>query len=415
MAALVENPLENNLSGQKSVIDDSIKTGEVIQLKEAKFNEDGVLQYKDTVLNKENLHLVGSLKKSEDIVKHDIAKRPKANEAKNDIDGKTEMTTSSRPVTGVSVKHIGDDKTETSRDTNSPSKRNGVRSYSEYGRSSSNRQSVLAPGKGRFDPIPPPNGSNYRGMPSPTPKHIRVPTKLIRLTTVTVSAKTKPAPRPPMSSLYYEEPKKPKKVVGWDEANSARPPLRIDMEGPGPCTYSPQNKPLYETNAPSWSFGSKTQPDKDGGGRTSWEKSWFQSPHIYQQKTDFFSDNAWPTPSSYTQRPLLGPRQRTTIEAPSFSIGVRRKIDLSNPGSFKQPSPGEYEKNQADKVVYRSSPAFSHQFRREGTVLWSHNEKTPGPAAYSPRLDNSKLMSPAFTIRSLRREKSHVLGPFATF
>lgn len=41
MAALVENPLENNLSGQKSVIDDSIKTGEVIQLKEAKFNEDG--------------------------------------------------------------------------------------------------------------------------------------------------------------------------------------------------------------------------------------------------------------------------------------------------------------------------------------------------------------------------------------
>lgn len=74
--------------------------------------------------------------------------------------------------------------------------------------------------------------------------------------------RTKPAPRPPMSSLYYEEPKKPKKVVGWDEANSARPPLRIDMEGPGPCTYSPQNKPLYETNAPSWSFGSKTQPDK---------------------------------------------------------------------------------------------------------------------------------------------------------
>lgn len=44
-------------------------------------------------------------------------------------------------------------------------------------------------------------------------------------------------------------------------------------------------------------------------------------------------------------------------------------------GSIKQPSPGEYEKNQADKIVYRSSPAFSHQFRREGTVLWSHNGK----------------------------------------
>ena len=30
----------------------------------------------------------------------------------------------------------------------------------------------------------------------------------------------------------------------------------------------------------------------EGGGRTSWEKSWFQGPHIYQQKTDFFSDNS---------------------------------------------------------------------------------------------------------------------------
>ncbi|XP_022320017.2 uncharacterized protein LOC111122525 isoform X2 [Crassostrea virginica] len=415
MAALVENPLDNNLSGSKPVINDSLSPGEVIQLKEAKFNQDGVLQYKDTVLDKENLHLVGSLKKSEGIVKHDIAKRPKANAAKNDIDGKTEVTTSSRPVTGVSVKHIGEEKAASSRDANSPSKRTGMRSYSEYGRASMTRQPVLSTGRGRFDPIPLPKSADYRSMPSPPPKHIRVPTKLIRLATVTMSAKTKPAPRPPMSSLYYEEPKKPRKVIGWDEANSARPPLRIDMEGPGPCTYSPQNKPLYETNAPSWSFGSKTQPDKDGGGRTSWEKSWFQGPHLYQQKTDFFSDNSWPTPSSYTQRPLLGPRQRTTLEAPSFSIGVRRKFDLAKPESTKQPSPVDYEKNQADKVVYRSSPCFSHQFRREGTILWSHNEKTPGPAAYSPRVEQSKLMRPAFTIRSLRREKSHVLGPFSTF
>nr|XP_022320017.1 outer dense fiber protein 3-like [Crassostrea virginica]XP_022320018.1 outer dense fiber protein 3-like [Crassostrea virginica]XP_022320020.1 outer dense fiber protein 3-like [Crassostrea virginica] len=118
-------------------------------------------------------------------------------------------------------------------------------------------------------------------------------------------------------------------------------------------------------------------------------------PHLYQQKTDFFSDNSWPTPSSYTQRPLLGPRQRTTLEAPSFSIGVRRKFDLAKPESTKQPSPVDYEKNQADKVVYRSSPCFSHQFRREGTILWSHNEKTPGPAAYSPRVEQSKLMRPA--------------------
>jgi hypothetical protein len=62
-------------------------------------------------------------------------------------------------------------------------------------------------------------------------------------------------PRGP--SLYYEEPTKPKKVITWDEANEARPPLRIDMEGPGPTNYSPRNKPLNETNSPAWTFGSK--------------------------------------------------------------------------------------------------------------------------------------------------------------
>ena len=37
----------------------------------------------------------------------------------------------------------------------------------------------------------------------------------------------------------------------------SRPPLRIDMSGPTPTTYSPRNKPLYETNAPAYSFGRK--------------------------------------------------------------------------------------------------------------------------------------------------------------
>ena len=38
----------------------------------------------------------------------------------------------------------------------------------------------------------------------------------------------------------------------------SRPPLRIDMEGPGPCSYSPRNRPLNETNSPAWTFGAKT-------------------------------------------------------------------------------------------------------------------------------------------------------------
>ena len=52
------------------------------------------------------------------------------------------------------------------------------------------------------------------------------------------------------------------KILRYDEAVSARPPLRVDMEGPTPTSYTPRNKPLYETNAPSWSFGRKTFVEK---------------------------------------------------------------------------------------------------------------------------------------------------------
>ena len=52
------------------------------------------------------------------------------------------------------------------------------------------------------------------------------------------------------------------KVVSYDEAINARPPLRIDMEGPTACTYTPVAKPLGETNSPAWSFGRRTFVEK---------------------------------------------------------------------------------------------------------------------------------------------------------
>ena len=49
-------------------------------------------------------------------------------------------------------------------------------------------------------------------------------------------------------------------ISAWHEAMESRPPLRIDMSGPTPTSYSPRNKPLYETNAPAYSFGRKEAP-----------------------------------------------------------------------------------------------------------------------------------------------------------
>ena len=68
--------------------------------------------------------------------------------------------------------------------------------------------------------------------------------------------------RPQTQTRYYIPPDRKEKVITWDEATNARPPLRIDMEGPTPCTYTPRNKPLNETNSPSYSFGRRTFVEK---------------------------------------------------------------------------------------------------------------------------------------------------------
>lgn len=246
---------------------------------------------------------------------------------------------------------------------------------------------------------------------SKQPVRNRVPPKLVRLATVTVSpAKSRPHKT---ASLYYEEPKRPAKVITWDQATNHRPPLRIDMEGPGPCSYSPLNKPLNETNAPCFTFGTKCYPEKDGGARTSWGKSWFQSSHLWHSKADYSREGLWPSPNHYPKPALLGPRQRTMTEAPSYTFGHRANFSIVKPGAAKEPSPNDYERQNADSLVLRRGPSFTHQFRREGTVLWGNSEKTPAPCTYAPD-PSPRVQRPAYTIQGIRREKSHVLGPYST-
>ncbi|XP_060604712.1 uncharacterized protein LOC132757450 [Ruditapes philippinarum] len=368
-----------------------------------------------------------------DIVKQSKLKETQKN-ASSDLGEFSEFPLS-RPLTETSVrdgtkmsydteKERKDMKSETDRDTKTPFSVKverkplhtaQTRSHSDYYSKSpsTSRFTHLATSLGQFYGFAADTtGKDMRFQPQM--HRMRRPPKLVRLATVTMSPKTKPVPRGP--SLYYEEPTKPKKVITWDEANDARPPLRIDMEGPGPTNYSPRNKPLNETNSPAWTFGSKCFIEKAGAGsRTSWEKTWFQNPEVWTSKVDFYNDSAWPTPTHYRHRPALGPRQRTMVEAPSFTIGTRRETTFSKQGSDKEPSPVDYDKDTADKIVLKKAPAFSHQFRREGTVVWANKEKVPGPGAYNPKFSYNKHHSPAFTIRSLRREKSHVLGPFSTF
>uniref|UniRef100_A0A2C9LJH0 Uncharacterized protein n=1 Tax=Biomphalaria glabrata TaxID=6526 RepID=A0A2C9LJH0_BIOGL len=251
-----------------------------------------------------------------------------------------------------------------------------------------------------------------KGFPLVKPTRSRIPPKLVRLATVYSSTtRSERVPRGP--SLYYVEPQRPLKVISWDEANNARPPLKIDMEGPNFWTYSPKNKPLYENNAPSFTFGTKCYPEKAGGSNTSWAKTWFQPIDPWHNKSDFKREGKWPSPNQYHKPSLLGPRQRTLPESPAYTFGHKFEIIGTKAGSKGLPSPSDYNIEKADSLTLHSGPSFSHQFRREGTVLWCSTEKNPGPAAYSP-LMRPRQEQPAYTIQGIRREKSQLLGPFST-
>ncbi|XP_077986996.1 uncharacterized protein LOC144441312 [Glandiceps talaboti] len=247
-----------------------------------------------------------------------------------------------------------------------------------------------------------------------TPTHLggRLPPSVMKMSTVVLSARKRAAiSKGP--SIYYE-PMRHRKVATWDECMNSRPPLKIDLEGPGPWTYSPRNKPLNETNSPHWSFGMRLH-EKAGGGFKAWQKEWFHSPDNYTHRLRF--DNKWPTPATYNINTLVGVRSQTKTAYPSFTIiGKRGKFAIAKPGSDKEPAPNAYDRDKADRLVMKTAPAYSHSFRHKGTTLWAKSELTPAPCNYNPLTEKMayKPHNPAFTIRGLRGTKRHELGPHST-
>ncbi|XP_074655373.1 protein STPG3-like [Tubulanus polymorphus] len=240
----------------------------------------------------------------------------------------------------------------------------------------------------------------------------KIPPAMVKIATVTM-ASSKPRSRRDVRP-FVETPTMLRKVVTYDEAINSRPPLRIDMEGPTPWSYTPISKPLQEKNAPAYSFGRKCHPEKGGGGRTSWEKPWFSTPHIWCDKVDFYRDRKWPAPTSYRHKSLLGRGQNFVPEAPSFTIGSRQNFSISKKGCESEPSPNDYNPEYADHLTHRTGAAFSHQFRRGGTILWNNPEPTPDPCKYNPDISKNRQHRPNFSIGVKRREIDHSLGPFAS-
>ncbi|XP_038045498.1 serine-aspartate repeat-containing protein F-like isoform X2 [Patiria miniata] len=241
----------------------------------------------------------------------------------------------------------------------------------------------------------------------------KLPHSVMKMSTVMVSAR-KRAVLNRNASVFYEE-KQQSKVISLDQAINSRPPMPFDLDGPGPWSYSPRNKPLNEDNSPEYTFGHKLN-EKSGGGRTAYAKTWFNSNNGFTQKVQY--EKRWPSPAHYNStRPLLGRRKPTMVDYPSFTIGVRSNFSISKIGSENEPGPNEYNRSTSDVATLRTAPSYTISRRHQGTKLWSGNELTPGPGTYNPRWGHSSgaVHHPSFTIQGVRRLKSHQLGPHPTF
>lgn len=233
--------------------------------------------------------------------------------------------------------------------------------------------------------------------------------RLLRLSTVSARNSLR------QTKTFYQsvsEPISSPKGISWQEANDNRPPLQIDMSGPSPTTYSPCNKPLYETNAPAYTFGLKER-EKTGSGQKAWSKTWFRSPSPYTHKTNY--EIGWPSPFHYQQKSTLGPRQVNKPAFPSHSIGPHQQTPTTKrkPELTHEPLPTIYYPEIMTLSRIRKAPSHTMAPKLK-PHSWTPRLDVPAPNMYNTLRSATQIKptSPAFTICVMRRHKRHDLGPF---
>lgn len=178
-----------------------------------------------------------------------------------------------------------------------------------------------------------------------------------------------------------------------------------------------------------------------GGGRTSWEKEWFNSRDPFTTKSDFKREQKWPSPHHYRLKSTLGEngsQMSVHHRSPAHSFGppvskqfgiafigvassLPNGIDQTPPTllelSHKRPSVVEDSGGVMKSVnhVKTSSPKISIKFREKGTVLWPQHDHTPGPGSYDEsRFGYIYKKTPKFTMSHARMSSNFEAGPFAT-
>uniref|UniRef100_A0A8C0J6L2 Uncharacterized protein n=1 Tax=Chelonoidis abingdonii TaxID=106734 RepID=A0A8C0J6L2_CHEAB len=113
----------------------------------------------------------------------------------------------------------------------------------------------------------------------------------------------------------------------------------------------------------------------EGGGRRSWQKSWFQSKSPFTRKADFNTES--------------------NVGDACFSHWLNLHKFLSPP---------------------RTSPSYSIRNRPQGTHQWDSSGNMPGPGLYDIEKGHIARLpsSPSVIIQGIRRPKRHETGPFTT-
>ncbi|XP_054854454.1 protein STPG3 [Eublepharis macularius] len=196
-------------------------------------------------------------------------------------------------------------------------------------------------------------------------------------------------------------------------ATESRLPLTVNVDSPGPAAYPPPSVNCRETTAPSYTFGWKT-PSKEGGGRRSWQKTWFQSKNPFTMKADFNRETNWPSPFHYGPSTDSKPANRPSN--PGFTFGQKGVFSLASKDAVNKPAPNKYNTVHSYEHVLQRSPSFVISPAPQHPYRWASKEGTPGPGTYNVEHGHTARLpsSPSFFIQGVRRPKKHETGPFST-
>ncbi|KAL8174296.1 UNVERIFIED_CONTAM: hypothetical protein K2H54_041552 [Gekko kuhli] len=206
----------------------------------------------------------------------------------------------------------------------------------------------------------------------------------------------------------------------YAETTESRPPLTVNVDSPGPAAYPPPSVNCRETTAPSYTFGWKTPP-REGGGRRSWQKTWFQSKNPFTKKADFSSETNWPSPFHYSQSPDSKPANRPS--SPSYSFGRKGIFSFTSKDAPYEPAPNMYNTVSSYQQVLQRAPSFIISPAPQHAYRWTSKgghyslaDGTPGPGTYNVETGHTARLpsSPSFYIQGVRRPKKHETGPFST-